>query len=247
MHTLEFLPIRSISTARRNSLKDYKIDKFYIEKASGKNIKDRPELQKMMDYVREGDVVYVESISRFGRSLQDLLNLINQLNDKGVQFKSIKEGDIDTTTPTGKLVFSIFASLAIISDGKKCILNFTENHHMNSEVIPVYGGKKRYKTDKDNSLSSINQLHQEIESLRHRRHGVSTRHLQGYLDWILFRKKIRYRYEARNRRSETYMKTIDLYRAYGQYHYGIFADGNHYPEGMYDDNGLLNKNYQSLN
>ncbi len=66
----------------------------------------------MMDSVREGDVVYVESISRFGRSLQDLLTLINQLNEKGVQFKSLKEGDIDTTTPTGKLVFSIFASLA---------------------------------------------------------------------------------------------------------------------------------------
>ena len=40
---------------------------------------------------------------------------------------------------------------------------------------------------------------------------------------------------------------VDLYRAYGQYHYGIFADGNPYPVGMYDDNGLLNKKYQSLN
>ncbi len=101
------------NTSRQEELfKDLKIDKYYKEKVSGKNIKDRPELQKMMDYVREGDVVYVESISRFGRSLQDLLNLINQLNEKGVQFKSLKEGDIDTTTPTGKLVFSIFASLA---------------------------------------------------------------------------------------------------------------------------------------
>lgn len=101
------------NTARQEELfKEYNIDKFFMEKVSGKNIKDRPELQKMMEYVREGDVVYVESISRFGRSLQDLLTLINQLNDKGVQFKSLKEGDIDTTTPTGKLVFSIFASLA---------------------------------------------------------------------------------------------------------------------------------------
>ena len=101
------------NTSRQEELfKDLKIDKYYKEKVSGKNIKDRPELQKMMDYVREGDVVFVESISRFGRSLQDLLNLINQLNEKGVQFKSLKEGDIDTTTPTGKLVFSIFASLA---------------------------------------------------------------------------------------------------------------------------------------
>jgi len=101
------------NTSRQEEMfKGLKIDKYYIEKVSGKNIKDRPELQKMMDYVREGDIVIVESISRFGRSLQDLLTLINQLNEKGVQFRSIKEGDIDTTTPTGKLVFSIFASLA---------------------------------------------------------------------------------------------------------------------------------------
>ena len=154
---------------------------------------------------------------------------------------------------------------AIVSDGKRCILNFTRDHHMNNDTIPVYGGKKRYKTDSGNSLSSINQLHQEIELLKHKRHGVSTRHLQGYLDWILFKKKIRYHYEARNRKPEAYMKTIDLhkpfdnrdicklempidlYKAYGQYRYGIFAHVNPYPEGMYDDNGLLNGNYQPLN
>ena len=101
------------NTARqKEAFKDLKIDKYYEEKVSGKNIKDRPELQKMMEYVRDGDTVIVESISRFGRSLKDLLNLIEQLNEKGVQFKSLKEGDIDTTTPTGKLVFSIFSSLA---------------------------------------------------------------------------------------------------------------------------------------
>jgi len=101
----------------------------------------------------------------------------------------------------------------IISDGKKCILNFTKDHHMNADTIPVIGGKKRYKTDKDNSLSSINQLHQEIEILKYRKRGVSTRHLQGYLDWIIFTKKIRYHYEARNRKSEAYMKMIGLEKA----------------------------------
>lgn len=101
------------NTARQEeALKDCNIDKYYIEKVSGKNIKDRPELIKMMDYVRDGDTVIVESISRFGRSLSDLLNLIEQLNNKGVQFRSLKEGSIDTTTPTGKLVYSIFSSLA---------------------------------------------------------------------------------------------------------------------------------------
>lgn len=115
MANIAYIRVSSLdqNTARQEeALKNYNIDKYYIEKVSGKNIKDRPELIKMMDYVREGDTVIVESISRFGRSLPDLLSLIERLNAKGVQFKSLKEGDIDTTTPTGKLVFSIFSSLA---------------------------------------------------------------------------------------------------------------------------------------
>ena len=73
----------ALSTSRQEELfKDLKIDKYYKEKVSGKNIKDRPELQKMMEYVREGGVVFVESISRFGRSLQDLLTLINRVLHK---------------------------------------------------------------------------------------------------------------------------------------------------------------------
>ena len=92
--------------------KSLNIDKYFTEKVSGKNIKDRPQLKKLMEYVREGDTVIVESISRFGRSLSDLISLIKQLEEKGVQFKSLKEGDIDTTSATGKLVFNIFASLA---------------------------------------------------------------------------------------------------------------------------------------
>ena len=83
---------------QREAFKDLKIDKYFEEKVSGKNIKDRPELNKMMDYVREGDTVIVESISRFGRSLPDLIELMNRLDEKGVHFKSLKEGDIDTTT-----------------------------------------------------------------------------------------------------------------------------------------------------
>ena len=115
MAVIAYIRVSAIdqNIARQEELfKDLNIDKYYIEKVSGKNMKDRIELRKMMDYVREGDVVIVESISRFGRSLQDLLYLINQLNEKRVQFRSLKEGDIDTTTPTGKLVFSIFSSLA---------------------------------------------------------------------------------------------------------------------------------------
>lgn len=76
------------------------VDEVYIDRMSGKNT-NRPELQKMMEYVRRGDTVIVESISRFARNTRDLLDLVEKLSEKGVEFVSKKEA-IDTTTPTGK-------------------------------------------------------------------------------------------------------------------------------------------------
>lgn len=136
------------STERQEELfKAYQIDKFFIEKVSGKTIKDRHELQKMMEFVRDGDVVIVESISRFGRSLQDLLTLINQLNEKKVQFKSIKEGDIDTTTPTGKLVFSIFSSLAEFE--RETIKQRQAEGIALAKAKGIYKGRKRISIDEN--------------------------------------------------------------------------------------------------
>ena len=80
------------------------IDKVYEEKASGKNT-ERPQLKAMLQYVREGDTVYVESFSRLARSTRDLLNIIEELNSKGVQFVSLKE-NVDTFTPQGKFIIS---------------------------------------------------------------------------------------------------------------------------------------------
>ena len=77
---------------------------------SGKDT-HRPQLQAMLDYVREGDVLCVESISRLARSTRDLLSIVDQLTAKGVQFYSQKES-IDTTTPQGKFMLTVFASMA---------------------------------------------------------------------------------------------------------------------------------------
>lgn len=86
------------------------VDEVYIDRLSGKNT-DRPELKKMMDYVRKGDTVIVESISRFARNTRDLLELIEKLSEKGVKFVSRKEA-IDTTTPTGKFMLTVFGAVA---------------------------------------------------------------------------------------------------------------------------------------
>ncbi len=91
-------------------MKDLGVDEIYIDKASGKNI-DRPELKKMLSYVRRGDSVIVESISRFARNTKDLLDLIEILSGKEVVFISKKEA-IDTNTPTGRFMLTIFGAVA---------------------------------------------------------------------------------------------------------------------------------------
>lgn len=85
------------------------LNKVFEEKLSGKNT-DRPQLQAMLAYLREGDTLYVESFSRFARSARDFLNIVNTLNEKGVSFVSLKE-NIDTTTPNGKFMLTVFAGL----------------------------------------------------------------------------------------------------------------------------------------
>lgn len=88
------------NTARQDELMErLSVEKVYTDKVSGKNT-DRPELRRMMDFVREGDVVIVESFSRFARNTRDLLDLMDTLKQKGVQFISMKE-NIDTGSTAG--------------------------------------------------------------------------------------------------------------------------------------------------
>lgn len=105
-----------VSTQEQNTIRQevlmetLGVDEVFIDKMSGKN-SNRPELQKMMDFVRRGDTVIVESISRFARNTRDLLDLIERMNEKGVEFVSKKES-IDTTTPTGKFMLTVFGAVA---------------------------------------------------------------------------------------------------------------------------------------
>ena len=105
-----------VSTQEQNTIRQevlmesLGVDEVYIDRMSGKNA-NRPELQKMMEYVRRGDTVIVESISRFARNTRDLLELVEKLTAKGVEFVSKKEA-IDTATPTGKFMLTVFGAVA---------------------------------------------------------------------------------------------------------------------------------------
>lgn len=92
------------------ALEKYNIDKWFTEKVSGKDT-NRPELQRLLEYVRDGDTVYVHDFSRLARSTKDLLELVETLQNKGVHLVSNKE-NMDTSTATGKLMVTMMAAIA---------------------------------------------------------------------------------------------------------------------------------------
>ncbi|WP_424980692.1 recombinase family protein [Leisingera sp. S232] len=85
-------------------------EKVFADKISGSK-RARPELDKMLDQLRDSDVVTVTKYDRLARSLKDLLEIVEAIRERGAGFRSLAE-DIDTTTPAGRLVFHVFASIA---------------------------------------------------------------------------------------------------------------------------------------
>ncbi len=95
---------------QKDALKKAGCEKIYSEQISGTKT-DRTKLNEMIEHIRQGDVIIVWKLDRLGRSLRDLVNLVSKFQDLGVGFKSLHD-NIDTTTPTGKLTFHLFAALA---------------------------------------------------------------------------------------------------------------------------------------
>lgn len=127
------------NTARQEVLmQSLGVDQIYIDRMSGKS-QDRPELKRMMNYVREGDTVIVESISRFARNTCDLLELVEQLTAKQVEFISKKEA-IDTTTPTGKFMLTVFGAVAELE--REYILQRQKEGIAIAKERGIYRGRK---------------------------------------------------------------------------------------------------------
>ena len=145
-----------VSTAEQNearqveALKPHNIEKWYIEKVSGKDTK-REKLQFMLDFVREGDEVYVMDFSRLSRSVQDLLNIVDLLNSKKVKLVSLKE-NLDTSTATGKLMLTMIGA---ISEFER--QNILERQREGIEIAKRAGNK--YKGRKKLELDNFNEVY----------------------------------------------------------------------------------------
>ena len=130
-----------VSTAEQNTarqevlMRSLDVKKMYIDKMSGKS-RNRPKLKEMLDNLKEGDTVVVESISRLARSTRDLFYLLDKFQEKGVDFVSQKES-FDTSNPQGKFMLTIFAAVAELERDQ------TEQRQKEGiAAMPVVDGKR---------------------------------------------------------------------------------------------------------
>ena len=141
-----------------DALKQFGCEKIFQEKITGTKIK-REQLQNAIDYLRAGDVLVVWKLDRLGRSLKDLLLIVNEMNQKGIGLKSLHE-NIDTTTSTGKLIFHIFASLAEFE--KDVIKERTNAGLKAARARGRVGGRPKKLSDKQMNL--LKTLHQDKDT-----------------------------------------------------------------------------------
>ncbi|MDM8112066.1 recombinase family protein [Phascolarctobacterium faecium] len=157
-----------VSTAEQNSGRQFmdlkekgiSIDRYYSDTVSGKNM-ERPQLKAMLDYVREGDTVYIESISRLARNTADFMNILQYIQSRNVGLVSLKE-NIDTTTPQGKFITTIFAALYELEranilerqkEGIKLCLNEGRPYGRPKQIF-TDEFEERYKSWKDKKLKT---------------------------------------------------------------------------------------------
>ena len=145
-----------VSTAEQNELRQTELAKelgieeenIFLDKQSGKDT-NRKELKRLLEFCRKGDIVYCESISRIARNTKDLLEIIEKLKEKQVEFVSLKES-IDTSTPQGAFILTIFGAMAQLE--RECILQRQREGIEIARKFNKYQGKPQMKIDKERFL-----------------------------------------------------------------------------------------------
>jgi len=151
-----------VSTTEQNldwqlkELKKHGSDEILQEKVTGTKA-DRPELNKLLEKLRKDDVVLVADLTRLSRSTKDLFNLVELIQSKGANLKSIKESWLDTTTPTGKLMFTFIAGISQFE--RDLISQRTKEGLEIARARGKFGGRKQ-KLDKTKK-EYIHKLYQE--------------------------------------------------------------------------------------
>lgn len=128
-----------------DQLREYGCEKIFEEKTTGTKI-DRPELQKLLEQLRKEDIIVVCELTRLSRSTKDLFALVEEIENKGASIKSLKESWLDTTTPHGKLLLTVFAGISQFE--RDLIAERTKEGLKSARARGRNGGRPR-KSDKD--------------------------------------------------------------------------------------------------
>lgn len=186
-----YIRVSSIDQNIERQLDGLNLDKIFIDKMTG-SVKERPELERMIEYVRQGDTVYVHSLDRLARNFDNLLDIIKQLNNKGVIFKSIQENltlDGVNNNPMDMLILHIFGAIAQFN--RSLIREAQREGIAKAKKRGVYKGRKSVLTperiviieellaQKESSLEEYKKTsYQKIADTA----GISIATLNRYLD-----------------------------------------------------------------
>lgn len=146
-----------VSTVEQNEqrqiqgLEKYNIDKWFKEKVSAKDT-NRPKLQEMLEFAREGDNIYIWDFSRLARSTKDLLELVELIQEKKINLISVKE-NLDTSTPTGRLMLSMIGAINQFERE-----NLLERQR---EGIAIAKAKGKYKGRKEISIENFKEYYEK--------------------------------------------------------------------------------------
>jgi DNA invertase Pin-like site-specific DNA recombinase len=134
---------------QKELLEDFGCDRIFLENINSTQ-RNRPELNRMLEFLRSEDTVVVTDLTRLSRSTKDLLAIMERISQKGAHLKSLKESWMDTTTEDGKILFKFFANLTQFENDLNSIQNM--------EVVQV---ANRIKKKRKEILGSISKLSAE--------------------------------------------------------------------------------------
>jgi len=163
---------------QRDALEKEGCEKIYVEEASGSK-SSRPELERTIEMLREGDTLVVWRLDRLGRSLKHLIELVTELEGKGIGFKSITES-MDTSTNNGKLIFHIFGALAEFE--RNLIRERTQAGLASARARGRMGGRPHALDDKEKA-TAVNMYNSKKHSVVEicKLMGISRPTLLGYV------------------------------------------------------------------
>jgi DNA invertase Pin-like site-specific DNA recombinase len=179
--TIGYIRVSSFDQNEGRQLEKENLDRIFTDKASGKDT-NRPQLQELLQFVREGDLVLVHSMDRLARNLDDLRKLVKSLTSNGVSIRFIKEGltfNNDEDSPMSNLLLSVMGAFA---EFERSLINERQREGIElAKKKGIYKGRKRSLSAEEVCVLNERAKAGNNKSELAKEFGISRQTLYGYL------------------------------------------------------------------